>query len=100
LKSEVPALPPYTVVVDSVSGGEIANLLKGHIIVGKTRIPFTGVAYGRIGGQNVMPKLSPASRRKVKEAFGEVERFEDDLQMRLVNGDFDMPKHAHPEATL
>ncbi len=82
-------------VVDFVSGGEVANLLKGYILAEGEKIRFSGVAYGRFGGQNVSPKLTPAAQRRVRELFGDLEGFEEDLQLRLVNGDFEIkPKEG------
>jgi hypothetical protein len=80
----------YEVVVDFVSGGEIANLLKGYVTAQGKRIRFSGVAYGRFGGQNVSPRLSPSAQKKVRELFGDLEGFEEDLQLRLVNGEFEI----------
>jgi len=85
----------YDLVVDFVSGGEVANLLKGYILVEGKKIRFSGVAYGRFGGQNVSPKLSPAAQKRVRELFGDIERFEEDLQLRLVKGEFEIkPKEG------
>lgn len=90
-------LPVYSVVIDEVTGGEIANILRGHIIVSEQRIRFTGVAYGRYGGQNVAPRFSPAAKKKLKMVFGDLARFEEDLQMKLISGDFDVnPKAGTP----
>lgn len=83
-------LPEYRIVVEEVSGGEVANILRGYIDVKGERIPFMGIAYGRYGGQNVAPRLTPASKKKAKAIFGEFSKFEEDLQMRLVGGDFEM----------
>jgi hypothetical protein len=80
----------YKVVIYSVSGGEIANILKGYIVRGDIKVKFTGVAYGRFGGQNVVPKLSPLAKKKIKELFGNISGFEDDLQQRLVRGEFEL----------
>lgn len=80
----------YKLVVEELSGGEIANVIRGYIEKGKQRIRFTGVAYGRFGGQNVMPKLSPSAKKKIKELFGNISEFEEDLQMRLLRGDFEL----------
>jgi hypothetical protein len=77
-------------VIDEVTGGEIANILRGHIDVAGQQIRFTGVAYGRYGGQNVAPRLSPAAKKKLKGVFGNLPEFEEDLQMRLVSGDFEI----------
>ncbi len=80
----------YKILVEDVSGGDIANIIRGHILVKDDRVPFTGIAYGRYGGQNVAPKLSPSARRKLKQHFSDLEAFEEDLQLRLVEGDFEM----------
>jgi hypothetical protein len=83
-------LPKYSIVIDEVSGGDIANILRGHIVIGEETVKFTGIAYGRYGGQNVAPKLSPAARKRLKPIFGDLAAFEEDLQMRLVGGEFEM----------
>ncbi len=90
----------YHIVVDSVSGGEVANLLRGFISTAGEEIRFTGVAYGRFGGQNVYPKFSPAAKKKVAQIFGDVDKLEEDLQLRLVRGDFEIrPKPGTPAPT-
>lgn len=93
-------LPEYQIVIDDVSGGDIANIIRGLIIVKGEKIRFTAVAYGRYGGQNVAPKLSPVAKKKLKGIFGDLGAFEEDFQLRLVEGDFDLkPKegatHTH-----
>ncbi len=93
-------IPEYQIVIDYVSEGEVANLVRGFISLRGAKIRFTGVAYGRFGGQNFSPQLSPSARRKLKELVGDVARFEEDLQLRLVKGEFDArppkgEKHSH-----
>ncbi len=80
----------YSIVIDEVSGGEIANILRGYIDVKGEKIRFKGIAYGRYGGQNVAPRLSPVAKKRIKEIFGDVSKFEEDLQMKLVRGDFEI----------
>lgn len=88
-------LPAYGVVIDEVSGGDIANILRGYIDVAGQKIRFTGIAYGRYGGQNVAPRLSPVAKKKLKAVFGDLPKFEEDLQMKLVGGDFEIrPKNG------
>lgn len=94
MQRERPKLPDYKIVVDGVTGGEIANIIKGYISVGGEEIPFKGIAYGRYGGQNFAPKMSPQSKKRLKEAFGDVSKFEEDLQQRMVRGDFDVDQAA------
>jgi hypothetical protein len=83
-------LPAYTVVVDEVSSGDIANILRGYILVGEEKIRFMGIAYGRYGGQNVAPRFSPVSKKKIKQIFGDLDKFEEDLQLKLVLGDLEV----------
>lgn len=93
-------LPEYQIVIEDVSGGDIANIIRGLIIVKGEKVKFTAIAYGRYGGQNVAPKLSPAAKKKLKELFGDLAAFEEDFQLRLVEGGFDInpqgsPTHTH-----
>ena len=83
-------LPPYNVIIDEVGGGDIANVLRGYIEVKGEKIRFMGIAYGRYGGQNVAPRLSPVSKKRLRSIFGELSKFEEDLQMKLVKGDFEI----------
>ena len=93
-------LPDYQIVIDYVSEGEVANLVRGFIELKGERIKFSGVAYGRFGGQNFSPQLSPAAKRKLKDLVSDVSKFEEDLQLRLVRGEFESrppagEKHGH-----
>ncbi len=88
--NESGAMLDYSVVIDEVSGGEVANILRGYIDVKGEKIRFKGIAYGRYGGQNVAPRLSPVAKKRIKEIFGNISKFEEDLQMKLVSGDFEI----------
>jgi hypothetical protein len=90
LQRERPDLPEYKIVVDDVTGGEIANIIRGYVAVNGEKIRFKGIAYGRYGGQNVAPRLSPVSKKRVKAIFGDISKFEEDLQQKLVRGDFEV----------
>ena len=83
------SLPAYTVVVDYVSEGEVANLIRGFVEVGGKKVRFSGVAYGRFGGQNFAPLFTEGARRKLEALTGDFPKFEEDLQLRLVRGEFD-----------
>jgi hypothetical protein len=83
------SLPEYHIVINFVSEGEVANLVRGFIELKGVKIGFTGVAYGRFGGQNFSPQLSPSARKRIKELVGDVGKFEEDLQLRLVRGEFE-----------
>jgi Ni,Fe-hydrogenase maturation factor len=94
------SIPPYSIVIDYVSEGDVANLVRGYIELKGKKIRFTGVAYGRFGGQNFSPQLSPATKKAIKAVVGDLARFEEDLQLRLVKGEFETrpgkdEKHGH-----
>jgi hypothetical protein len=88
------SLPDYKIVVDDVTGGEIANIIRGYIEKNGERIRFKAIAYGRYGGQNVAPRLSPTAKKRLKEVFGDVSKFEEDLQQKLVRGEFEVDAAA------
>ena len=96
MQKENSPLPRYQVVVDDVTGGEIANIIRGYIEVNVEKVRFKGIAYGRYGGQNVAPRLSPVSKKRIKQVFGSVSRFEEDLQQKLVKGDFEVMNATDP----
>lgn len=92
--------PEYAVVVDYVSEGEVANLIRGYVELKGKKVRFTGVAYGRFGGQNFSAQFSPAAKKTIESLTGDAAKFEEDMQMRLVRGEFEAKpgkgeKHSH-----
>ena len=83
------SLPPYDIIIDFVSEGEVANLIRGYVKMKGKKVRFTGVAYGRFGGQNFSPQFTASARGKIAELIGDFPKFEEDLQLRLVRGDFE-----------
>jgi len=91
------SLPSYAIVVDYVSEGEVANLVRGYVELKGTRVRFSGVAYGRFGGQNFSPQFSKAAKTRIQALTGDFNKFEEDMQTRLVRGEFEArpPKEHH-----
>ncbi len=94
------SLPPYRIVIDYVSEGDVANLVRGYIELKGKKVRFSGVAYGRFGGQNFSPQFSAAVKRSIKDLVDDFGKFEEDVQLRLVRGEFDAEpkpgeKHRH-----
>lgn len=83
------SLPQYQIVVDFVSEGEVANLIRGFVEVKGEKVRFTGVAYGRFGGQNFSPQFSKGAAKKLAALTGDFPKFEEDVQLRLVRGEFE-----------
>jgi len=91
------SLPSYVIVVDYVSEGEVANLIRGYVELKGAKVRFSGVAYGRFGGQNFSPQFSKAARTRSQSLTGDYAKFEEDMQLRLVRGEFEArpPKGEH-----
>jgi len=91
------SLPSYAIVVDYVSEGEVANLIRGYVELKGAKVRFSGVAYGRFGGQNFSPQFSNAARERIRSLTGDFAKFEEDMQLRLVRGEFEArpPKEEH-----
>ena len=83
------SLPAYVVVVDYVSEGEVANLIRGYVELKGKKVRFSGVAYGRFGGQNFSPQFTRKAREELASLTGDFPSFEEDLQLRLVRGEFE-----------
>jgi hypothetical protein len=82
-------IPSYAIIVDYVSEGEVANLIRGYIEILGSKVRFSGVAYGRFGGQNFSPQFSKAAKVKLEKLTGDFPKFEEDMQLRLVRGEFE-----------
>ncbi len=77
----------FEVHIDYVSGGEVANYLRGYVVYKGEKLRFSGVAYGRFGGQNVSPTLPRKTAKRLKELGVDTEEFVSILQRKLVEGD-------------
>ena len=91
------SLPSYVIIVDYVSEGEIANLIRGYVELKGTKVRFSGVAYGRFGGQNFSPQFTKVAKARIQSLTGDFIKFEEDMQLRLVRGEFEArpPKDEH-----
>lgn len=79
-------------------GGGVANFLTGYAIYKGEKFPFEAVAYGRIGGQNVKPTLTPDSLSRLENLKVDLELFTARLQRKLVEGEMtvNIPEGAKP----
>src|SRR2546421_8310525 len=79
-------------------GGGVANFLTGYTVYKGEKFPFEAVAYGRIGGQNVMPTLTPDAVKRLESLHVDMELFTARLQRKLVEGELtvNIPEGATP----
>ncbi len=89
------------VVVDDMGessgvGGGVANFVSGYAVFRGEKFPFEAIAYGRIGGQNVSPRLTDESMKRLQNLDVDVENFTSQLQRKLVEGEINV---VVPEGT-
>jgi len=78
---------PYTVVITSSRGGNIASKLRGYILIDDKKLHFNALAFGRIGGHNVSLNLSKKTLAEVTKMGLDGEKLSLSLQRKLIEGD-------------
>lgn len=77
---------PYTVVITTSRGGNIASKLRGYILIDGKKFHFSALAFGRIGGHNVSLNLSKKTIAEVTRMGLDYEQLSLNLQRRLIEG--------------
>lgn len=77
----------FEVHVTSITEGDVTNYITGYFVFREKRFPFTGIAYGRFGGQNVHPVLTQRVKNRLVRLGVSVDGFEEALQQKLLQGD-------------
>jgi hypothetical protein len=78
---------PFTVVITSTRGGNIASKLRGYILISGKKFYFSALAYGRIGGHNISLNLTKKTLNEVRKKGLDGEIFSLSLQRKLIEGD-------------
>ncbi|HET6730076.1 MAG TPA: hypothetical protein VFH04_00590 [Nitrososphaeraceae archaeon] len=78
---------PFTVVITSTRGGNIASKLRGYLLISRKKFYFSALAYGRIGGHNISLNLTKKTLNEVKKMGLDGEIFSLSLQRKLIEGD-------------
>ena len=61
---------------------------------------FSAIAFGRIGGQNIGVEPSEEMNNKLKEKGYDVDKIIDELQKKLVSGNFSIPDNLKRESFI
>ncbi|MDB3957133.1 hypothetical protein N9385_05640, partial [Candidatus Nitrosopelagicus sp.] len=56
-----------TVNIQDIDGTQMAAKIVGAFIIDDHSFPFTGIAFGRIGGQNIGVKLTEDVKKNIKD---------------------------------
>jgi len=87
-----------TVNIQEITGTQMAAKIVGIFIVDEHSFPFTGIAFGRIGGQNVGVKLTEDVETKIKDLGYNLDNVIDTLQKNLIQGDLTLPEGLKRES--
>ena len=87
-----------TVNVQEITGTQMAAKIIGNFIVEENSFPFTVIAFGRIGGQNIGVKLTEDVEKNIKDLGYDLDVVIDTLQKNLIQGDLTLPEGLKRES--
>ena len=70
----------------------------GNFVIDEHSFSFTGIAFGRIGGQNVGVKLTEDVEKNIKGLGYDLDVVIDTLQKNLIQGDLTLPEGLKRES--
>ena len=78
----------------------MAAKITGEFQIDENLFPFTAIALGRIGGQNIGAKLSNDTESKLKELGYDVDEIIAQLQKNLLQGNLNLPEGLKKESFI
>ena len=78
----------------------MAAKITGDFEIDKNSFPFTAIAFGRIGGQNIGAKLSDETENKIKELGYDIDVVIHELQRNLIQGNLNLPEGLSKESFI
>ncbi len=78
----------------------MAAKITGDFSLDSNSFPFTAVAFGRIGGQNIGVKLSEDVETKLKGLDYDLDNVIELLQKKLIQGELTLPEGLKKESFI
>ena len=78
----------------------MAGKITGDFKINENSFPFTAIAFGRIGGQNIGVKLSDDVESKIKELGFDIDEVIAELQRNLIQGNLNLPEGLTKESFI
>ena len=78
----------------------MAAKISGEFQVDENFFPFTAIAFGRIGGQNIGAKLSNETENRLKDLGYDVDEIIAHLQKNLIQGNLNLPEGLKKESFI
>jgi len=76
----------------------MAAKIIGNFVIDEHSFPFTGIAFGRIGGQNIGVKLTENTEKNIVELGYDLDEVIGTLQRNLIQGDLNLPEGLKRES--
>ncbi len=76
----------------------MAAKIIGNFVIDEHSFPFTGIAFGRIGGQNVGVKLTENVEKNIVKLGYNLDDVIETLQRNLIQGDLNLPEGLKRES--
>jgi|TARA_B100001750_G_scaffold220974_1_gene209127 hypothetical protein len=89
-----------TVNIKDIDGTQMAAKISGEFQVDENLFPFTAIAFGRIGGQNIGAKLSAETENQLKNLGYDINEIISQLQRNLLQGNLNLPEGLKKESFI
>ena len=76
----------------------MAAKIIGNFVIDEHSFSFTGIAFGRIGGQNIGVKLTENTEKNIVELGYDLDEVIGILQRNLIQGDLNLPEGLKRES--
>ncbi len=76
----------------------MAAKIIGTFLIDDNQFPFTGIAFGRIGGQNVGIKLDENVEKNIQDLGYNLDDVISTVQRNLIQGDLNLPEGLKRES--
>jgi len=87
-----------SVNIGEITGTQMAAKIVGNFSIEQNSFSFTGIAFGRIGGQNVGVKLTEDVEKKIVDLGYNLDEVIETLQKNLIHGDLTLPEGLKRES--
>ncbi len=78
------------VYITRIDAGDVTSMLSGYFTLNGERIRFKGIAFGRIGGQNIYVKISKSAESVLRNIGYDPEDILVVVERKIVEGEFEM----------
>ncbi len=78
----------------------MAAKMNGIFELDDNMFEFSAIAFWRIGGQNIGVEQSEEMKNKLKEKGYDVDKIIDELQKKLISGNFSIPDNLKRESFI